>query len=86
MADPTENGKVTLALLGQKMDQVIEKLGALDACVRADHDRLTTLDQAARERDRRIGDVEGSLRARSWENRIEVMVAAALAAFGIARQ
>jgi len=86
MADPTENGKVTLALLGQKMDQVISTLNELERCWRADHDRLMTLDQAARERERRIGEVEGSLRARSWENRIEVMVAAALAAFGIARQ
>lgn len=49
MIDMTENGRVTLAVLGQKLDMVIGKLDDLESCYRQDHDKLSRLEMLADE-------------------------------------
>lgn len=77
------NGRVTLAVLGTKIDTVIEQLRVIAECQQRDHDRLGKLESTAESNLRRINDLEGTRKALSWESRIESLIVAALATWGI---
>ena len=84
MTDPATNaGNVTLALLGQKMDDVIARLDLLSACYAHDHDLLTEHTQILTDRGRRIADLETQAQARTWETRIVEMLLAIATALGL---
>ena len=85
MADTSsDNGRVTMAVLGTKLDTVLQQLTELAACARADHDRVIGLESTAKESGRRIAELEGVTKARTWETRIVEALLALLASLGVA--
>ena len=84
MTDPaTNDNKVTLALLGQKMDEVLARLDLLSAGYAHDHDLLTEHTQILADRGRRIAGLETQAQARTWETRIVEMLLAIATALGL---
>jgi hypothetical protein len=79
MAPDTDNGRVTLAVLATKLDQMSQTLDQ----IRTDHDRLVILEQCLGDHTRRLDAqdkrIEAVDTARKWEGRIEAIVAAAVA-------
>lgn len=70
MADASNDGRVTLAVLGNKLDEVSKKLDRLSECWQTDHDRVTTLSGTADHNVERIRKLEDQQTARTWETRI----------------
>lgn len=87
MAEPdSSNGRVTLAVLGNKLDEVSKKLDRLSECWQTDHDRVTTLSGDAKHSEDRIEKLENQQTARTWETRIvESLLAAITAAVGFGK-
>ena len=54
-SEDSGNGKVTLAVLGVKLDAVIEKLDHVEDCYARDHDKLTALEGKVQRNAERIG-------------------------------
>lgn len=79
MAPDTANGRVTLAILATKLDQISQILEQM----RTDHDRLVVLETCVSDHTRRMDGqdkrIEAVDSARKWEGRIEAIVAAAVA-------
>lgn len=44
MADENGNGRVTMAVIGTKLDYLITKVNDIEDCVTADHDRVGALE------------------------------------------
>lgn len=72
--------KITLALLGQKIDTVLIRLDRLTAVYDHDHDAVTEHTQILSDCTRRIGGLESQQVARTWETRIvEILLSIATA-------
>jgi len=52
------NGRVTLALIGQKLDMVIEKIDDLSDCYKAHNERISLLERTVDVRGERIKNIE----------------------------
>lgn len=86
MTDDNGNGRVTMALLGAKLDQVLAELKEIKQCQRDDHDRLGKVESRA-ETNREALDalrekVEGiDTRDRWWNggNSVAALIAGAIA-------
>jgi FtsZ-binding cell division protein ZapB len=89
MADDNGNGRVTLALLGQKLDALLADMKDVKECVRDDHDKLIETREQVRQHTEALRQanerIDGVDTARKWEGRIEAFLAALLAAVGIAK-
>jgi len=81
----SSNGRVTMAVLGTKVDAVLEKLGQIEVRCQEDHDRLTVTEGHVDGHTRRIDELHDGLEglgddlkksdnARKWESRIEALV------------
>ena len=80
MSDGDGNGRVTMAILGTKLDTVIDQLKELTDCVEQDHDKIVGYGQLLEDRGRRIAILEQQQTARTWETRgIEMLLAVATA-------
>lgn len=85
IADDNGNGKITMAVLGTKLDIVISRLDELAKCRQADHDTVIEHSQILEDRGRRIAALEDGQRARAWEARIVEMLLAIATALGFLR-
>jgi len=80
------DGRVTLALVVQKLDTISDQLQALDACVRTDHDKLLLVTRDSEAAMDRIEALEKDNKARTWEARLESLAVAMLAGAGWLKQ
>lgn len=86
MAEPdSSSGRITLAVLGNKLDEVSKKLDRLSECWQTDHDRVTTLSGTADRNVERIRKLEDQQTARTWETRITELLLAIATAMGFVR-
>jgi len=53
-APDTDNGRVTLAVLGTKLDSVLTKLDEMERCQRVDHDRIGKIESEAEDNRREV--------------------------------
>jgi len=74
------NGRVTLAVLGTKLDMVLDKLDRIEALQQTDHDRIGVLEGRVDGHSKDIKRVDSN---RKWESRITSLVVIALGALGI---
>lgn len=85
MTPDSGNGRVTLAVLGNKMDTVIENLSTLTQAVSTDHDRLIAAEKDIEANVKDIDDLGNKVRRldtkRSWEARFEALAAGAIAIY-----
>jgi hypothetical protein len=83
MTDDNGNGRVTLGILGAKMDQVLAELRDIKDCQQIDHDRVGKLESQVTVNRRDIDTLDGEIdkvdASRKWEGRIEALVLAAAA-------
>jgi len=64
MADIADgNGRVTLALIGQKLDMVIDKIDDLTDCYKAHNERISLLERGGDVRSERIKSIEDDVTA-----------------------
>ncbi len=90
MADEVNNnGRITMAILGQKLDQLIRDVAEIKTCYKIDHDILTTIVAQVKQNKEDIEELDTRLdnvdNARKWEGRLEALLTAILAAIGIAK-
>jgi len=86
----TDNGRVTLAVVAQKVDEVLRRMDRIDhACERYDM-RIGVLETGQAERRTQVGDIRNDVdalekKAESWNllNSLGAGVAAILAALGL---
>jgi len=83
MADTSDNGRVTMAVLGNKLDTALAVLDELRKCWQADHDKVTELAGTAERNIERIEKLEGQQVARTWETRIAELILAGLTGLGL---
>ena len=82
--DSTSSPDVILAILQTKLDTVIDLANETLELQRADHDRLGKTESTVGNNLRRIGDLEGAIRARTWETRLVEMLLATIASIATA--
>ena len=89
MTDDNGNGRITMAILGTKVDTLIDEVRALRAERSVDHDRLLVVEHCALENAKdvlhnrqRLDSVD--VRDKTWNglNSLAVMIAAGLAWWG----
>ena len=77
------NGRVTLALLSQKLDRVIEDLKDIKAELRSQDQCIDDIEKAQGKADVRMDNMENRVNSWSLANSVGVLVAGILAAVGI---
>lgn len=86
------NGKVTMAVLGSKLDEVLRRMDRFDACTDRHDGRLSLLEQGQSARINQIATLRADVdalekKSETWSvlNSIGALVAGVLAAFSINR-
>ena len=88
----TSNGRVTLAVVAQKVDEVLRRMDRIDhACERYDT-RIGALETGQAERRTQVGDIRNDIdalekKAESWNllNSVGVAIAGVLGALGLTK-
>lgn len=87
MTDDNGNGRVTMAVLATKLDQVLAELKEIKQCQQADHDRIGKLESRAEANREGLGALREKVdgmdsRDRWWNggNSIAALIAGAIAA------
>lgn len=88
MADITadSNGRVTLAILGGKIDAVLDRLDKIDRRLDKSDDRLGRLETSDAAQNEQIENIEGQVKTWNLGNSIGSAVAIVMGLIGLGRQ
>lgn len=84
-ASADTNGRVTMALLSQKLDRVIEDLKDIKAELRSQDQCIDQLEKAQGKTETRIDNMETRVNSWSIANSIGALVAGVLGALGLSK-